>query len=146
MLQAMNTGHDGSLSTVHANSAEDALRRTEALVLLAGIGLSLEAVREHLAAAVDFVVHVARGADGRRFVAEVAEVRPPGGRGAGLADVVQTEDGTAGRNVGRTATVLVADASGVVRVPRRGLRHLAAGPFVLPRSTRAPEVARRTAA
>ena len=146
MVQAMNTGHDGSLSTVHANSAEDALRRLEALVLLAGIGLPLEAVRDHLAAAVDLVVHVVRGADGRRFVAEVAEVRPPGGRAAGRAGVAQADDVTLDRTIGRTATVLVADASGVVQKPRRGLRHVAAGPFVVPRPTRSQGVVRRTAA
>ncbi len=66
LVAAMNTGHDGSLSTVHANGCEDALRRLETLVLLAGVALPLEAVRDHLAAAIDLVVHVARGRDGRR--------------------------------------------------------------------------------
>lgn len=79
MVQAMNTGHDGSLSTIHANGCEDALRRLETLVLLAGVGLPLDAVRDHLAAAVDLVVHIAREPDGRRRVVEVAEVLPPGG-------------------------------------------------------------------
>ena len=74
MLQAMNTGHDGSLSTLHANGCADALRRLETLVLLAGVGLPIEAVRDHLAAAVDLVVHLVRTVDGRRLVAEVAEV------------------------------------------------------------------------
>lgn len=79
MVQAMNTGHDGSLSTLHANGCEDAVRRLETLVLLAGVGLPLAAVRDHLAAAVDLVVHVARSADGARRVVEVAEVLPPSG-------------------------------------------------------------------
>ena len=74
MVQAMNTGHEGSLSTVHANSAADALRRLEVLVLWAGSGLPLIAVREQIAAALDLVVHVARGADGARTVVQVAEV------------------------------------------------------------------------
>ena len=74
MLQAMNTGHDGSLSTCHANSPEDALRRLETMVLFDPAGLPLAAVRDQLASAVDLVVHVARQPDGRRAVAEVAEV------------------------------------------------------------------------
>jgi pilus assembly protein CpaF len=77
LVQAMNTGHDGSLSTVHANGGDDALRRLETLVLLAAVGLPLDAVREHLAAAVDLLVHLVRHADGRREVVEVAEVVPP---------------------------------------------------------------------
>ncbi|MCU1498557.1 MAG: type secretion system protein, partial [Acidimicrobiales bacterium] len=78
MVQAMNTGHDGSLSTLHANGCEDALRRLETLVLLAGIGLPHDAVRDQIAAAVDLLVHVARCPDGARRVIEVAEVLAPG--------------------------------------------------------------------
>jgi pilus assembly protein CpaF len=74
LLQAMNTGHDGSLSTLHANGCADALRRLETLVLLAGIGLPLDAVRDHIGAAVDLIVHLVRGPEGRRSVVEVAEV------------------------------------------------------------------------
>lgn len=70
LLAALNTGHDGSLSTVHANSAADALHRLETLVLLAGSGLPLAAVRAQLVAGVDLVVHVARGAGGARRVVE----------------------------------------------------------------------------
>lgn len=77
LIQAMNTGHDGSLSTVHANSGIDALRRLETLVLLADSGLPLGAVRDHLAAAVDLIVHMVRLSDGRRRVDEVVEVDPP---------------------------------------------------------------------
>src|SRR5207253_3778814 len=60
MLQAMNTGHEGSLSTCHANAPDDALRRIETMVLMGEINLPLEAVREQLVAALDLVVHVAR--------------------------------------------------------------------------------------
>ena len=74
MTQAMHTGHAGSLSTVHANSALDAMRRLEVLVLWAESGLPLSAVREHLASAVDLVVHVARNPSGERRILEVAEV------------------------------------------------------------------------
>ena len=68
MLQAMNTGHDGSLTTVHANAPEDALRRIETMALMAGVDLPHAVVREQVAAAVDLVVHLARGADGSRRV------------------------------------------------------------------------------
>ena len=64
MLQALNTGHDGSLTTVHANSPEDALRRVETLALMAGVGLPHAAVREQVASALDVVVHQARMPDG----------------------------------------------------------------------------------
>ncbi|MDQ6698214.1 MAG: CpaF family protein [Actinomycetota bacterium] len=74
LLQAMNTGHEGSLSTCHANGPDDALRRLETMVLLADVGLSLVAVREQLTSAVDLVVHVTRLPDGARAVSAVAEV------------------------------------------------------------------------
>src|SRR5947208_17091594 len=76
MLQALNTGHDGSVSTVHANSPADALARLETLVLLGGVALPIGAVRNQLAAAIDVVVQVARGAQGRREIVDVAEVGP----------------------------------------------------------------------
>jgi pilus assembly protein CpaF len=74
MLMALNTGHEGSLTTVHANSPPDALRRVETLALMAGVGLPHAAVREQLAGALQIVVHQARGADGHRRVESVAEV------------------------------------------------------------------------
>ncbi len=74
MLGAMNTGHDGSLSTLHANSAPDALRRLEAMVMASAGGLPLAAVRDHLAAAVDVIVHVERSTGDRRSVVAVDEV------------------------------------------------------------------------
>jgi pilus assembly protein CpaF len=74
MLQALNTGHDGSLSTVHANSPADALARLETLVLLAGVALPLNAVRAQVSAAVDAIVQVARAEGGARAVVAVAEV------------------------------------------------------------------------
>ena len=73
MLQALNTGHDGSLSTVHANRGADVLTRLETLVLLGNSGLSLPAVRGQIGAALDGVVFVARTADGRR-VEQIAEI------------------------------------------------------------------------
>ncbi len=77
MLWAMNTGHEGSLSTCHANSPLDALRRLEVMVLSAELDLPLVAVREQLAAALDLIVHVARLADGGRAVVAVGEVVDP---------------------------------------------------------------------
>jgi pilus assembly protein CpaF len=74
MLMALNTGHEGSLTTVHANSPPDALRRVETLALMAGVGLPHSAVREQLGSALQLVVHQARGPDGRRRVESVAEV------------------------------------------------------------------------
>jgi pilus assembly protein CpaF len=91
MVQALNTGHDGSLVTCHANSAVDALRRVESMVLQAAGALPLAAVREQIHASIDLVVHVARGVDGRRRVEEVAEVllEPGGDRVRHLADCRQ---------------------------------------------------------
>jgi pilus assembly protein CpaF len=74
MLQAMASGHDGSLSTVHAGSAEEALRRVETLALMADVGLPHAAVREQVAAAIDLVVHQARQGDGSRRVVSLCEV------------------------------------------------------------------------
>jgi pilus assembly protein CpaF len=82
MLMALNTGHEGSLCTVHANSAEEALRRIEVLALMAGVGLPHAAVRAQVADAFDLVVHQARREGGARRVTSVAEVvRVPGGAG-----------------------------------------------------------------
>jgi pilus assembly protein CpaF len=74
LLTALNTGHDGALSTVHANSPEDALRRIETLSLMAGIGLPHEAIREQVRRGIRLVVHLARGANGARRVVTVGEV------------------------------------------------------------------------
>ena len=74
MLQAMNTGQEGSLSTCHANSPIDALRRLETLVLMGDVALPSGAIREQIRSAIDFVVHVARRPDGSRVIDEIAEV------------------------------------------------------------------------
>mgnify|MGYP000064827940 FL=1 len=74
MLNAMNTGHEGSLSTIHANSVEDALHRLENMVLMAGFDLPLRAVREQIASALHLVAQVARLADGRRRLVQLMEV------------------------------------------------------------------------
>jgi pilus assembly protein CpaF len=74
MLQAMNTGHDGSLTTVHSNSPRDTLSRIETMVLMAGFDLPVRAIREQIAAAVDLIVHVSRLKDGTRRITHVTEV------------------------------------------------------------------------
>ncbi len=74
MLQAMNTGHDGSLSTVHANSSRDALSRLETMVLMSGLALPVRAMRDYIASALDAIVHVARLSDGTRKVVRVTEI------------------------------------------------------------------------
>lgn len=86
MLQAMNTGHEGSLSTLHANSPRDALSRLETMVLLGGVDLPLRAIREQIGSAVDLIVQVSRDAAGARFVSSITEV-------VGLeSDVISTAD------------------------------------------------------
>ena len=86
MLQAMNTGHDGSISTVHANSARDAVARLETMVLLSGISPPVRAIREYIASALDVVIHLARLSDGTRKVLRVTEI-------TGLEeDVITTQD------------------------------------------------------
>jgi pilus assembly protein CpaF len=75
MLQAMNTGHEGSLTTVHANSPRDALSRIETMVLMAGFELPIRAIREQVASALDLIVHVDRMPDGRRVVTSLTEVQ-----------------------------------------------------------------------
>jgi pilus assembly protein CpaF len=74
LLSALNTGHDGALSTVHANSPRDALGRLETLALMAGVGLPHAAVAEQVRRGIDLVVHLQRRADGSRRVSEIAEV------------------------------------------------------------------------
>src|SRR5436189_5190689 len=75
MLQAMNTGHDGSLSTVHANSPRDALARVETMVLMAGYELPIRAIRQQVASALDLIIHLERLEDGTRRVTAVTEVQ-----------------------------------------------------------------------
>jgi pilus assembly protein CpaF len=86
MLQAMNTGHDGSLSTIHANSARDALSRIETMVLMAGYDLPMRAIRQQVASALEMIVHLERMSDGTRRVTAISEVLRMEG------DVITTQD------------------------------------------------------
>ena len=74
MLQAMNTGHEGSLTTIHANSPRDALNRLETMVLMSGIHFPLQAIREQVASALDVIIHLTRLVDGSRRISRITEV------------------------------------------------------------------------
>ena len=74
MLQAMNTGHDGSITTIHANNPRDALKRLEAMVMMSGIEMPLQAIREQMVSAIDLVIQQQRLAGGRRVISEVIEI------------------------------------------------------------------------
>jgi pilus assembly protein CpaF len=100
MLQAMNTGHEGSLSTVHANSPRDGLSRLETMVLMAGMDLPVRAIREQAASAIDLIVHISRLKDGSRRVTKIVEVEGLEGDVVTLSEIFDfdwhagiTEDG-----------------------------------------------------
>jgi pilus assembly protein CpaF len=95
MLQAMNTGHDGSISTVHANTPRDAVSRVENMVLMAGLDLPDHAIREQIASAIQLIVQIARLQDGSRRVSHVTEVAGMEGHAITLQDLFVLEtDGT----------------------------------------------------
>ncbi|MBN1193700.1 MAG: CpaF family protein [Coriobacteriia bacterium] len=87
MLQAMNTGHDGSLSTVHANSPRDALARLETMVLMSGIELPVRAIREQISSALNVIVHLVRLRDGTRRITQISEVEGMEGDTIVLQDI-----------------------------------------------------------
>jgi pilus assembly protein CpaF len=100
MLQAMNTGHDGSMSTLHANTPRDALSRVEAMVMMATNNLPLEAIRRNIVSAVDLVIQISRLHDGSRKVMSVSEVVGLEGQSVVLEEIfrfvpsqMQAEDG-----------------------------------------------------
>jgi pilus assembly protein CpaF len=102
MLQAMNTGHDGSLTTIHSNTPRDTLRRIETMVLMAGMELPLKAIREQLASAIELVVHLERMRDGTRRVVKVTEVQGMEGESVVMQDLFEFKQTgfQAGRVVG----------------------------------------------
>jgi pilus assembly protein CpaF len=87
MLQAMNTGHDGSLTTLHANTPRDAVSRLETMSMMAGLDMPLMALRTQIAAAIDLVVHMERLTDGSRKVTRVTEVPRMEGDIVTLSDI-----------------------------------------------------------
>jgi pilus assembly protein CpaF len=121
MLQAMNTGHDGSLTTVHANSPGDVLARLETMVLMAGAELPSRAIREQIASAVNIIVHQMRLRDGSRRITNISEVLDFDGNQVAIQDIFQfrqTGVGEDGRVLGHLTP------TGVLP---RCLEHLAAG-------------------
>ena len=100
MMQAMNTGHDGGMTTVHANSPRDALARLETMVLMSGLELPSRAIREQIVSAIDLVVQVRRYEDGVRRVSSIAEIRGLEGSTPQLQDVFRFEvSGRKGRQL-----------------------------------------------
>jgi len=98
MLQAMNTGHEGSLSTLHANSPRDALARLETMVLMAGLDLPSRAIREQIASAVQLIVHLSRLRDGTRRVSHLTEVTGMEAGVIGLQDIFTLQRGEIGED------------------------------------------------
>jgi len=101
MLQALNTGHTGAMTTIHANSARDALSRLETLVLMAGLDLPMRAVRQQIRGAITIVVQVGRLADGSRKVLSIAEVTGLDDQTIGLQEIFVSE-AVGGTGAGRT--------------------------------------------
>jgi pilus assembly protein CpaF len=112
MLQAMNTGHDGGMTTIHANSPRDALARLETMVLMAGLELPSRAIREQIVSAIELLVHVRRCEDGVRRIESIAEVSGLEGATPLLQDVFVY------RKLGRQGRRLVGEFSATGIVPR----------------------------
>jgi pilus assembly protein CpaF len=123
MLQAMNTGHKGSLTTIHANSARDALARLETLVLMAGFDLPLRAIRDQIASAIDLIVQLDRLPDGRRVTTSICEVQGIEGERIQLLEVFRSDGaGSALRATGLRPALVDALAKVGLEVPVRMLR------------------------
>ena len=99
MLQAMNTGHDGSMTTVHANSPRDALSRIETMALMANLNLPEKALRQQIASAIHIIVQVSRMSDGSRRVTHITEITGTSGDMISMQDIFLFEK----RGVGPTA-------------------------------------------
>ena len=113
MLQAMNTGHDGSISTIHCNSPRDAFSRLETMVLMTGLDLPNRAIREQIAAAIDVVVHLQRMPDGTRQVVQVTEVTGMEGEVISASDIY---------SIGHRPTGVDADGTAPRRIRPTGVR------------------------
>ena len=114
MLQAMNTGHDGSIGTVHANTPRDVLSRVETMVLMAGVDLPIRAIREQVAGALDLIVHQARFKDGSRRITSVTEVVGMEGDVITLQDLFVFDHGRGRDDRGR---IVSSSASAVAKKP-----------------------------
>ncbi len=87
MLQAMNTGHEGSLTTLHANGAKDALNRLETMILMSGLDIPIRAIREYIVSAIDLVVNIERMSDGKRKITSIAELESLDGDEIALKEI-----------------------------------------------------------
>jgi pilus assembly protein CpaF len=87
MLQAMNTGHDGSITTIHANNPRDAIARIETMALMGSVTLPEKAIRAQIASAVDLIVQIARMSDGTRRVTHISEITGTNGEVVSLQDI-----------------------------------------------------------
>jgi pilus assembly protein CpaF len=96
MLQAMNTGHAGSMTTLHANSPRDGLSRLETLCLLAGVDLPLVAIRKQMASAIDLIIQIQRFKNGKRRIIGISEVTGMEGEVITLQDIFSFESNQAG--------------------------------------------------
>jgi pilus assembly protein CpaF len=103
MLQAMNTGHEGSMTTVHANSPRDALARLETMVMMAGVDLPSRAIREQISSALDILIHLTRLRDGTRRITDVTEVHGLEGDTIALQDIFRFDYGAGVDELGRFA-------------------------------------------
>jgi len=102
MLQAMNTGHDGSLTTAHANTPRDALSRLETMVLMSGMDLPVRAIRDQIASAVDVIVQQSRLADGTRKITHLTEVTGMEGETILLQDIFISRANAGATNLTRS--------------------------------------------
>jgi pilus assembly protein CpaF len=112
MMQAMNTGHDGGLSTIHANGPRDALARLETMVLMSGLDLPSRAIREQIVSALEFIVHVRRYEDGVRRIESITEIRGLEGQTPQLQEIFRFE------SRGRKGRQLVGQFQALGIVPR----------------------------
>jgi pilus assembly protein CpaF len=106
MLQAMNTGHDGSLTTIHANSPRDGLSRLETMVLMAGVDLPSRAIREQISSALDLIIHITRLRDGSRRITHITEVVGMEGETITIQDIFTFDYSAGFDNEGRFAGVV----------------------------------------
>jgi pilus assembly protein CpaF len=123
MLQAMNTGHDGSMTTVHANSPRDALGRLEVMIAMAGFDIPMKALRHQVSSAIQLIVQVRRTPGGRRKVVSVTEIAGMEGDGVQMHDVFAYEQSGVdehGHATGRFIATGVRPKC-VERIERRGI-------------------------
>ncbi|MCR4649001.1 MAG: CpaF family protein [Lachnospiraceae bacterium] len=118
MLQAFNTGHEGSLSTGHANSARDMITRLEAMYLQSS-EIPLEAIRKQIASGIDILVHLERGRDGKRRVTEIDELTSDGNRSIALNTLFELEEGPEGIRIVKKGELINTSKLNKVKKPER---------------------------